>query len=167
MVKDGYDGNEIKPLFGTVNFERRKHPRISVNLPIEYWQADNSKGSPGCTVDISEGGLLLYLREKIEVGQNIRVKLFIGSGLALKPIDAIVQVVWNEFHYGENDDHRTGVKFVNISLEDMDKLRNFLETLKNSKGPLEVNILSRLLSDLGFSKFGSFSPPIPKDSDEN
>jgi len=130
MLKDGFEENEGKSFFGTVNFERRKHPRISVNLPIEYWKTDNSKGHPGFMADISEGGLLLYLPEKIEVGQNLRVKLFVGPVLELKPILAIVQVVWNELHQGENEDHRTGVKFVNISPENRDKLRNFLNTLK-------------------------------------
>ena len=66
--------------FGTVNFERRKHPRFSLNLPVEYWQTVDSKSHPGRTKDISEGGILLYLPEEIEIGKNLRLKLFIDSG---------------------------------------------------------------------------------------
>jgi c-di-GMP-binding flagellar brake protein YcgR len=60
---------ERKLHYGIVNFERRKHPRVSINLPVEYWQAKNSKSRPAHTGDISEGGLLLYLSEEIKVGQ--------------------------------------------------------------------------------------------------
>ncbi len=112
---------------GLVNFERREHPRFSIDLLAEYCSTNNSKSSPGRAVDIGEGGVLLYLPEEIEVGQNLRVKIFIATGLELKSIEAVTQVVWKDFHLGkEGRYHRTGVKFVNISPEDMDKLKNFL-----------------------------------------
>jgi PilZ domain len=79
MIKQGYKGNEITPRFGTVNFERRRQPRISTDLPAEYWHIETSENHPGRLLNVSEGGVLLYLPEKIEVGKNLKVRLFIGS----------------------------------------------------------------------------------------
>ena len=45
-----YGESKMKPNFGTVNFERRNHPRFSVNLPVEYRKIDNAKGQPANTV---------------------------------------------------------------------------------------------------------------------
>jgi len=81
-----------KPNFGTVNFERRKHPRFSINLPVEYWKIDRSISALSRTGDISEGGLLLYISEPIEVGQELNLKLFFNSDPGFKSIEARVQV---------------------------------------------------------------------------
>ena len=37
-MKAEKEGKETGPSFGTVNFERRKHPRMAVNLSVEYWK---------------------------------------------------------------------------------------------------------------------------------
>jgi c-di-GMP-binding flagellar brake protein YcgR len=120
---------EIKPHYGTVNFEKRKHPRFDVNLPIEYVRSD-LVASRGEALNASEGGLLLYLPEKMEIGQHLSMKLFFSSGAELKTIEALVKVVWMDIRLGENrGDYRAGVKFVDISPGDLDKLRSFLLSL--------------------------------------
>jgi len=126
---------ETEPRFGVVNFEKRRHPRFSIDLPIEYWQIDKSKSRPGRTVDLSEGGLLLHLSEPMEIGQVMGLNLFIDIGPDLDAIEAIaqVEVVWKDIHLDKEGDYRIGVKFVDISAEDMDKLKNFLITLNTLK----------------------------------
>jgi c-di-GMP-binding flagellar brake protein YcgR len=143
---------ETKRSFGTVNFERRKHPRWAIDLPVEYGPIGSFKSRPGRTGDLSEGGLLLYLPEEMEVGQDLWVKLFMGTERELKSIEARVQVVWKDFYGGEkNDFRRVGVKITDISPEDMGKLENFLRTLIIRKATPELNIPPRLLSALGLS----------------
>ncbi len=143
---------ETKRGFGTANFERRKHPRWSIDLPVEYGPIGSCKSHPGRTGDISEGGLLLYLPDEMEAGQDLWLKLFLGMERELKPIEATVQVVWKDFYGGaKNDFRRVGVRIVDISPEDMSKLENFLRTLISSKNTPELNIPPRLLSALGFS----------------
>jgi c-di-GMP-binding flagellar brake protein YcgR len=166
----GKEQREAIPRFGTVNFERRKHPRFSVDLPVEYWKiCDNSKRRPGRSSDISEGGLLLYVSDQVEIGQNLRVKLFFDSGLELKTIEAKVEVVWKDFRLEEKSDYRIGVKFVEISPEDMENLRSFLINLLKVKNQTELNIPPRLLSNLGISTFGDFAylPSERPDEDES
>ena len=48
---------------GTV-VERRKHPRISVELPLDYRIVDAKENHGGMVEDASEGGVLVHLKEK-------------------------------------------------------------------------------------------------------
>jgi c-di-GMP-binding flagellar brake protein YcgR len=122
---------KAKSRYGTVNFEKRKHPRFDVNLPIEYVRSDLVTNS-GEAINASEGGLLLYLPEKMEIGQHLSLKLFFPSGSELKTIVTLVKVVWIDMHLGENRrDYRAGVKFIDISPGDLEKLRNFLQSLSS------------------------------------
>ena len=121
---------EITPRYGTVNLERRKHPRFSVDLPIEYCQIDSSIGYPGKALNISEGGLLIYFPEQMDMGQYIRLKLFLSSGSELNTIEVLAEVVWMDMQIGEVwGDYRCGVSFIDISPEDMTKMKLFLGSL--------------------------------------
>jgi len=118
-----------KPRYGIVNFERRKHPRFNVDLPIEYSKSDLIS-KHGRAANASEGGLLVYLREQMEIGQHLSLKLFFSSGPELKTIETLAQVVWMDIDLGKDwGDYRTGVKFVDISPEDLDTLKSFLKSL--------------------------------------
>ncbi|MCJ7784204.1 MAG: PilZ domain-containing protein [Desulfobacterales bacterium] len=120
---------KIKPRYGTVNFEKRKHPRFSVDLPVEYSRTD-LVAEQGRAIDASEGGLLLYLPEQMGMGNHVRVKLFFTMGAELNAIETVVEVVWVDMHLEKDrGDYRTGVRFVEISTEDVGKLRNFLSSL--------------------------------------
>ena len=122
---------EAKPRYGTVNFEKRKYPRFSIDLPAEYSRTDLSV-KQGRAINASEGGLLLYLPEQVEIGQCLKLKLFFSVGFELKAIEAIVEVVWVDIHLGEDwGDYRTGVRFIEISPEDVGKLMNFLRSLSS------------------------------------
>jgi len=136
-TKMGKEERETEPPFGLADFERRRHPRFSVDLPIEYWQINKSKSRPGRMIDVSEGGLLLHFSEPLEIGQNLGLNLFIDIGLDLDSIEALVQVevVWKDIYLGKDGDYRIGVRFVDISPEDLDKLKNFLNTPMNLKTP--------------------------------
>jgi len=121
---------EPKPRYGTVNFERRKYPRFNIDLPIEYYRIDSSIGQTGKALNISEVGLLIYFPEQMEIGQYIRLKLFLPSGSGLNTIEALVEVVWLDIHLGEGwGDYRCGVKFIDVSPEGMNKLKKFLRSL--------------------------------------
>ncbi len=121
---------EPKPRYGTVNFERRKYPRFNIDLPIEYYRIDSSIGHTGKALNISEGGLLLRFPEQMDIGQYIKLKLFLSSGSELNTIEVLAEVVWMDIHLDKGEgDYRCGIKFIDISPEDMTKLRNFLGSL--------------------------------------
>ena len=144
----GKEEKEIEPRFGTVNFEKRRHPRFDVDLPVEYWKIRNFKSCPSRCTNVGEGGLLILLSEQLEIGQNLRLNLFVDAGPDLNAIEAVVEVVWKDIHVGKDGEYRTGVKFLDISPEDMDALKSFLDSLANLKSPSEIRIPSRLASTL-------------------
>jgi hypothetical protein len=124
------EGKEIKPRVGIVNLERRTYPRFTIDLPIEYYQANSPITNSGRATNASEGGLLIYLPEQVEMGQFLRLKLFFASGSGLNTIEMLVEVVWMDIHLGKGwGDYRCGVKFVDISSEDLNRLKNFLRSL--------------------------------------
>jgi c-di-GMP-binding flagellar brake protein YcgR len=123
------EGDETKLRYGTVNFEKRKHPRFNLDLPIEYSRTDLFV-KHGRAVNASEGGLLLYLPEQMEIGQHLEIKVFFTSGSKMNTIETLVQVVWIDIHLGEGwGDYRTGVRFVDITPEDLDELKIFWRSL--------------------------------------
>ncbi len=147
------------------NSERRKYPRLSIDWPAEYWPINIPKGRPGRTGDISEGGLLLYLHEKVAVGQNIGVKIFTGPGFESKSIEALCKPVWNDSHFGKKDFyHRIGVKFVAISAENMDEVKNVLNAQMKLGTPSVLDISPGFLSTLGMSpKLKEAKQPIAEE----
>ena len=121
---------EAKPRYGIVNFETRKFLRFSVDLPVEY-EKINSFIPAGRVLDISEGGLLIYFSERMEIGQHLKLRFFFSAlGSNLKAIEALVEVVWVEIDAGkELGDYRSGVKFIYITPQNMNCLKTFLINL--------------------------------------
>jgi c-di-GMP-binding flagellar brake protein YcgR len=127
-MKNGEE--EIKPRYGIANIERRKYRRFPIRLPVEYYRANSSMSQTGQTLDASEGGLQILFPEQVDIGQKLKLKLFFSSGPELNAIEMLVQVVWVNTQLGEGEKHyRSGVKFTNISPEDMTKLKNFIVNL--------------------------------------
>src|SRR4030042_778925 len=119
-----------KPRTAIVNFERRIYPRFNVDLPIEYYRIDSSISYTCRVINTSEGGLLIHFPEQMDIGQHLRIKLFFASGSELDTIEVLAEVVWMDIHLGEGwGDYRCGVKFIDISPENMRKLKNFLMSL--------------------------------------
>jgi c-di-GMP-binding flagellar brake protein YcgR len=120
---------ETKPRYGALNFEKRRYPRFSVDLPVEYSRRDLVV-KQGRVINASEGGLLVYFPDQMEIGQHLRLKLFFTSGSELNMMEIMNQVVWMDVHMGKDwGDYRTGVKFVDISLEDQCTLKTYLSSL--------------------------------------
>lgn len=118
---------DIKRRLGAVNFELRKYPRYSLELPIEYWETDLPQNHRGRTGNVSQGGLMLFVTEEMEIGRNLRVKIFFGSSLSFGFIEAQVEVVWRDMHWMSEEDYRIGVKFVDISSEERGRLEDLLK----------------------------------------
>jgi c-di-GMP-binding flagellar brake protein YcgR len=123
-------GDEPKPHYGIASLERRKHKRYLVNLPVEYYHVDSPIASSGQMGNVSEGGLMLYSHEKMEVGQQLRLKIFFPIGPELGKIEALAELVWVTSLVEEKwGSHSWGLKFVQMSSEDRTKLEEFLKTI--------------------------------------
>ena len=127
------EGEKHQPCHGTVNFEKRKHPRFSVDLPVEYYKIGSPVKHNGRAMNASQAGLLLYFSEPLQIGQYLSLKLFLSSGLRLSAIETIAGVVWTDIHLDEGwgDYNRTGVRFFDTLPENMSKLMKVLLSLSH------------------------------------
>ena len=118
-------GREINHHFEAAKAEESKHPRLLLNLPVEYYLAESNIRGIGHTGNASEGGLILYLRKPVRVGDLLKLKLFFSSGPGMNTVELLSQVMWTEKL--ENEEYRCGMKFVGISPKDMDNFNRFLK----------------------------------------
>ena len=124
------------------NLERRRHPRFSVGLPVEYWKTYHPLSQPSRMINISEGGVLFQISESIEIGENLRLRILSDSRLNLYPVEAFVRVMWKDTHLDKNEGYRIGAKFVETSQEDRNNLRKFLDNIINLRPPHPKYFLS-------------------------
>jgi c-di-GMP-binding flagellar brake protein YcgR len=62
----------------------------------------------------------------MDIGQQLKGKLFFTSGSDLNTIQVLAEVARVDIELGEVwGDYRCGVKFIDVSPEDMTKLKNF------------------------------------------
>ena len=52
------------------------YPRFVLNLPIEYLRLNSPVSYFSHTINASEGGLMICLHERLEVGQSLHLKNF-------------------------------------------------------------------------------------------
>jgi c-di-GMP-binding flagellar brake protein YcgR len=121
---------ESKQRFGVAKFVERAHPRFLLNLPVEYYPAASNIQGKGYTGNASEGGLIVHLRRHLKVGDLLKLRLFFSSGPGMNSVNTVEmvsQVIWTEKL--KDSEYRCGIKFVDISPEDMNKLSSFLKNL--------------------------------------
>jgi hypothetical protein len=124
---------DAKLRYETPNLEKRRYPRVTVDLPVEYTQKDWVVRQ-GRVINASEGGLLANFPEQMEIGQHLKLKLFLTSGSKSNVMEITNQVVRMDVLAGEGEawgDYRTGMKFVDISLENQCTLKMFLSSLSS------------------------------------
>jgi len=121
---------ELRQGYGVAKFVERAHPRFLLNLPVEYYPATSNLQGQGYTGNASEGGLIVYLGRHLEVGDLVKLRLFFSSGPGMNSVNTVEmvsQVIWTE--QLKDSEYRCGIKFVDISSEDMNKLSSFLKNL--------------------------------------
>ncbi len=118
-----------KASYGLVNFERRRYPRFSIDLPIEYYRLPSSEKRQARVSNISEGGIMIYVPEKLQIGQQLRVKIFFLAEPNLNAMEVIGEVVWIDLCLEEGKEYRSGLKFIEVSADDLRRLKNFLHDL--------------------------------------
>jgi hypothetical protein len=103
------------PLLRSGLAERRKFPRFECELPIDCITSE-SEIHVGIAANISQGGILICLHDRIEVGASLRVNLICTQGFQLKIIGANAIVVWskvvNHAFWGR---YRYGLRLVGLS----------------------------------------------------
>ncbi len=96
-------------------------------MPTEYSYKDSSQARFGHTINICEEGVVICIREKYEVGENLRVRIFFNMDSDCVFIEARTVVVWRDMEQREKE-NVYGLKFMEMSSGDMKKLKMFLKS---------------------------------------
>jgi c-di-GMP-binding flagellar brake protein YcgR len=115
---------------GVFTVERRRHPRFSVEFPLDYSFVEGKETYGGIVANASEGGLLVYLPQRIEIGTVLKIEILYVQGLEFSTIKAIARVVWSDLaskvSWGE---YRYGLQFIHIEEQDYTRLVNLLKEI--------------------------------------
>ncbi len=107
--------------------DRRKHPRVVLDLPLEYRVTNVPNTHGALVVNGSEMGLLMESVKKILIGTNLKIALLFPKEYELADFELSAQIVWEERHWKKNwGGYRYGLKFVSIKADDQWKLRELL-----------------------------------------
>lgn len=108
--------------------EKRKHPRVSMNLPLEYRASDTPKPQAAMVINASESGLLIHSTKDMPVGTRVTIAVLFPKGFELTHFEVFAEVVWKDIQWEENRQrYQVGLKFLNILEEDHRKLKELLE----------------------------------------
>jgi c-di-GMP-binding flagellar brake protein YcgR len=113
---------------GSLEIEKRRHPRYSVELPLDYSHANDRETFGGIVANASEGGVLVFLPERIPMGSLLNVEIIYVNGLQLETITAVAKVVWADLATMESlGEHRYGLQFQSIDEANFKRLSDLLK----------------------------------------
>jgi hypothetical protein len=118
----------VIPHYETINFEKRGHARLPFQLPTEYSRTSSFRPRFGHTVNISERGILVRLPEKINLGENLLVKVYFDMDFGLHFIKTLAEVVWLDDTEETKKGFRCGLEFLEMSNENQKKLEKFIKS---------------------------------------
>lgn len=108
---------------GVSGRERRRSQRFKVDLPVDYSRLEKMRLKAGLASDASEGGLMVYLQERMKIGTKLYVALLFSLGFELTGIRALSQVTWKAARLEEGwGRYKYGLTFLQIADEDLRKL---------------------------------------------
>jgi len=113
--------------------DRRRYPRIVINLPLEYQEQDDSSSRGAMAVNAGEGGFLIESTRDISVGTKLNITVLFSKGYELADFKAVTKIVRKEPYSKENSNgnqvwegYRYGLEFIQVSEEDRWKLNLLL-----------------------------------------
>jgi hypothetical protein len=110
-----------------VNKERRKAPRMLLDLPLEYRVMNAPYVHGGLVVNASESGLLVNSIKNIAIGSKLNIAVLFPKGYELTNLEVLAEIVWKDLHWEEDwEGYQYGLKFIQILEEDRQKLKQLL-----------------------------------------
>ncbi len=115
--------------------ERRKHPRLRLKLPMNYSRKELKGYYGGIVGNASEGGILVYLPEKLNSGEVLKIEVLFAKGWELKTVRGTAKIIWSDLAIRKaRKVHRYGLQFQLFNKRNLQKLRILLkEGAKNEK----------------------------------
>jgi hypothetical protein len=108
-------------------YDRRKHPRYLVEIPMDCMTVESEDVCTGLTANASEGGIMTFIGERVDVGTTLNLALLFRMDFSLTSMESTCEVVWREDVWKEYvDNYRYGLRFVDMESGELEKLRTLL-----------------------------------------
>jgi transcriptional regulator with XRE-family HTH domain len=103
--------------------EKRAHPRITLNVPIDFEIIDTAGVRSGITIDASQMGLLIQSSHDMPVGSRIHLTVSIPGKAGRDTFRASAEIMWKDKRrLDDNEAFQYGVKFLEVLDEGHGKL---------------------------------------------
>ena len=107
--------------------DRRKYPRVPMELPLEYRVKYDSQARGGIVKDASETGFLIYSPEEIPIGTELKIAVLFRKDYELANFEVYAEIMWKNIDEGQwEEGYQYGLKFIQILKEDYWQLRKLL-----------------------------------------
>jgi len=108
--------------------ERRKFPRLLMDLPLEYRVINAPYAHGGIVANASEEGFLVYSIKDMPIGTKLNIAVMFPKGYELTNFEVVAEIVRKDLHWEEDwEGYAYGLKFIQILEEDRHKLKQLLE----------------------------------------
>ena len=108
--------------------EKRKHPRVYMDLPLEYRVSGAPQAHGALVVNASESGLLVHSIKNIPTGTKLNIAVLFPKGFELSNFEVLAEIVWKDLYWQENrEGYQLGLKIIQILEEDYRKLKQLLD----------------------------------------
>jgi hypothetical protein len=103
--------------------EKRKYPRVDMDLPVDYWVKHQPDAHGGIVVDASETGFLIHSVEDIPVGTKLKIAVLFPREYELANFEVAAEIVRKKASQKGEEGYQYGIRFTKILKEDYGKLR--------------------------------------------
>lgn len=111
----------------TESAEKRKFPRVLMDLPLEYQVLDAPYAHGGLVANASETGLLILSVKSIPVGTKLNIAVMFPKEFQLSNFKVFAEIIWKEIYWKEDwEGYKYGLKFIGLFDEDQGKLKDLL-----------------------------------------
>jgi hypothetical protein len=106
--------------------DRRRYPRVSTDLPLEYWTQENSHvRSGGIVLDASDIGFRIHSIQNMGIGTQLKITVFYICEYKLETLEVFAEIVWENAN--KNRKYLYGMKIIEMMEKDRSKLIGILK----------------------------------------
>ena len=123
--------NRKKPIGDRKNKERRRYVRISDSLKINYRLAADALRANCRSADISEGGIRFNLYQKLEIGDTLKLEIYLKG--SAEPLSAIGMVAWTRETPGKEYPFEAGIEFNVFAHSFLNEIKTHIQSITINK----------------------------------
>ena len=115
------------------NKDRRRRPRVFMDLPVEVREADGGEIHGGMIIDGSEIGFLIYSIKEMSIGLRLNLSILFSKGSYFTNLEVMAEIVRKKRRASEGQTgYEYGLKIVEIGEKDFQKLKYLLHGNTNT-----------------------------------